>query len=458
MKKTDTKAYSLFTGCLIPSKFPFIEKGTRKVLESLGMELHDIEGASCCPNQMAIKSSDDPLWYVLAARNLCLAEKKGYDILSLCNGCYDTLKTVNSRLKGDDEFRRDINDKLAKFGLEFRGEIDVKHLIQVLHDDIGMNTLEKKVIFHLRNLKCASFEGCHVKRPMDHMGFDDPDEPSYLEDLIKVIGGDCVSYSEEHSCCGGGLSIGRKHDVAPAARRVLVSALNEGARAIVVNCPFCFAQFYRSQKEINDIYADHLHLPVFYITQLVGLAFGLSPEELGMEMHYENSVGSERELVNQILGEGIDKTVFTNEITKSQLELCTKCFACTHDCPTAMTTSDYHPEEILELVLQGKLDEAVKRDDIWYCMNCHECVEHCPQSFGMVKLIFRLKNLAVERGIYPEVVGHRLSEIHETGYSFAPNIVLREELNLPKITLPDIKKLRKLMEKATTEESDEKGD
>ncbi len=458
MVKTETKRYSLFTGCLIPSKYPFIEKATRKVLENLGLKLEEIEGASCCPNQMAIKSSDDSLWYVLAARNLCLAEKKGHDILSLCNGCYDTLKSVNSRLKSDDGFRKEINEKLAELGLEFHGDIEVKHLIQVLHDDIGLNAIEKKVVYPLRSLKCAAFEGCHVTRPMDHMGFEDPKEPSYLEDLIKVIGGDSISYSEQYSCCGGGLSVGRKDDVVPAARRVLLSAIDAGAMAFIVNCPFCFAQFYRSQKEINDIYADNLKLPIFYISQLIGLTFGFNPEELSMEMHYEESAGDERELVNRILYEKIDETLFTDEVTQSQLGLCAKCFACTDDCPTAMTTSEYHPEEILELVLHGKLDEAIKRDDIWFCMNCHECVERCPQDFGMVKLIFRLKNMAATKGIYPEVVGHRVSELHERGYSFAPNEDIREELDLPKIKLPDMDKLRKLMEDTATEESDGKGD
>ncbi len=458
MNKLDTRTYSLFTGCLVPSKFPFIEKASRKVLEELGLELTDIEGASCCPNQMAIQSSNKSLWYALAARNICLAEKTGHDILTPCNGCYDTLKSVNSRLKSDDKFRAEVNELLVKFGLEFRGAIDVKHIVQVLHDDVGMNAIEKKVIYPLRNLKCAPFEGCHSKRPIDHMGFDDPDDPSYLKDLIKVIGGEPVSYSEHHSCCGGGLSVGRKDDVVPAARRVLRSAIDSGAEAIVVNCPFCFAQFYRSEKEINEIYSEGLQLPVFYITQLLGLAIGLNPDELGMPLHYENSVGGEREIVERILGGEVEDKIFTDEVTKSQLELCAKCLACTDDCPTAMATSEYHPEEILELVLQGKVDEAIDRDDIWFCMNCHECIENCPQGFGMVKLIVRLKNLAVAKGVYPEVIGHRVSELHESGYSFPPSEDTREALGLPKIKSPDMAELRKLLEEKTEEDSNERGD
>ncbi len=455
MKKRNTKKYSLFTGCLIPSKFPFIEKASRSVLEVLGIKLEELNKASCCPNQMAVKSSDDDLWYALAARNLCLAEKMENDILTLCNGCYDTLKTVNSKLKSDYKFREKINKMLAEFDLEFKGIIDVKHIIQVLHDDVGQNAIEKKVIFPLKGIKCASFMGCHVKRPMDHMGFDDPNEPTYLDDLIRVMGGETVKYSEKDSCCAGGLSIGRKDDVVPAARRVLRSAMEDGASAIVVNCPFCFAQLFRSEREIQEIYSENLRFPVFYITELMGLTFGISPNKMGIPMHIEMGTGGEKEFINRLLEEDVDKSFFSDEVTKEQLILCGKCKACVDDCPTAMTTSEYRPEEILNLVLEGKADEACKREDIWFCMNCHECSQECPQDFGMVKLIIKLKNLAASKGIYPEAVGHRISELHESGYSFKIDEKIREEMELPKIKLPEVAKLRKLMQEV--EEDPEKG-
>jgi heterodisulfide reductase subunit B len=377
------------------------------------------------------------------------------DILTLCNGCYDTLKTVNSRLKSDDKFRMKINKMLAEFDLEFTGNIDVKHIIQVLHDDVGQNAIEKKVLFPLKGIKCASFMGCHVKRPMDHMGFDDPNEPTYLDDIIKMMGGETVKYSEKDSCCAGGLSIGRKDDVVPAARRVLRSAMEDGASAIVVNCPFCFAQLFRSEKEIQEIYFENLRFPVFYITELMGLTFGITPSKLGISMHIEMGTGGEKEFINRLLGEELDESFFSDEVTKEQLILCGKCTACVDDCPTAMTTSEYRPEEILNLILEGKADEACKREDIWFCMNCHECSQECPQGFGMVKLIIKLKNLAASKGIYPETVGHRISELHESGYSFKIDEKVREEMDLPKIKLPEVAKLRKLMQEA--EEDPEKG-
>jgi heterodisulfide reductase subunit B len=454
---TDKKNYSLFTGCLIPSKFPFIEKATRWVFGSLGITLHEIEGASCCPNQMAIQSSNKSLWYALAARNLCLAERSGYDIMSLCNGCYDTLKTVNSKLKSDDRFRKEINEILSESDLEFKGTIEVKHIVEVLHEDIGLLALEKKVTRSLDGIRMAPFEGCHSKRPMDHMGFDSPFEPKFLEDLVEVTGGKAVSYSEHHSCCGGGLSIARPDDVVPAAKRVLCSALDSKADAFIVNCPFCFAQFFRSEREIAEIYFEDLNLPVFYITQLLGLAFGASEKDLGLSEHYKTGMGAEKKFVNRILEPTPFRDIYDDDVTKSQLEICSECLACADDCSTAKTTSSYNPEEILQLVREGRIEEVLQREDIWYCMNCHECTTLCPQDFGMVKLIIRLKNLAAEKGIYPEVVGHRSSFLHEMGYSFEPDLKKRKKMGLSEISPPEMKDLRKLMKKAKATEKEEGG-
>jgi heterodisulfide reductase subunit B len=445
----DLRKYAIFTGCLIPSRFPFIEKASRMVLEELGVELHDLEGASCCPNQMAIQSSDKGLWFAIAARNLCLAEEQGHDILSLCNGCYDTLKTVNSRLKQDDIFRAEINELLGKHGLEFKGTVDVKHIVQVLHDEVGLNAIDKAVTIPLGRFSFAPFAGCHVRRPMDHMGFDDPEEPFYLKDLIRAAGGKVVPYPEQHSCCAGGFSIGSKDDVAHSARRVLRSIEGSGGDALVVNCPYCFAQFFVGEGKANEDYAEKMDLPILYITQLIGLGMGLDPDAMGMPLHYEKSAGSEEELVDSITKGAPDEDVFTAEVTRSQLEICSGCLACIDDCQTAMTVCDYRPEELLELVLQGNVEEAIRRPDIWYCINCHECVQRCPQVFGMVKLLVHLKNLAVASGICPEVVEHRMTELQGSGYSFAPDMEVREDLGLDATKTPEMDEFKRFLEEAS---------
>ncbi len=447
----DTKNYSLFTGCLIPSRFPFIEMASRSVLERLGLTLHEMDGASCCPNQMAIQSSDVELWHTIGARNLALAEANGYDVLSLCNGCYDTLKTVSTRLRGDDALRERVNARLREAGLEYRGTVDVKHIVQVLHDDVGANAIDQRVTVPLGRFSFAPFAGCHVRRPSDHMGFDDPEEPFYLRDLVRATGARVDRYPEAASCCGGGFSIGRGDDVVPAARRVLRSVKEAGCDALVVNCPYCFAQFFAGERKVEETYFEALEVPVLYFTQVLGLAMGIDPAEMGMHLHYAGSAGDERGLVERITGQPREEGFYAGEVNRRQLETCKRCLACTDDCQTAMTVPGYDPEAVLDLVLEGRFDEAVQRADIWYCINCHSCTQHCPQGFGMVKLWVHLKNLAVDRGLHPEVITHRLEELQETGFSFAPDEELRGECGLDCIKAPDMGELRRLIEEAKRE-------
>lgn len=446
MPTGDKKNFSLFTGCLIPSKFPFIEMSSRRVMERLGLTLHEIEGASCCPNQMAIQASDRDLWYTVAARNLALAEANDVDIVTLCNGCYDTLKSVNSKLRSDGKLRERINARLAEFDLEFRGTIDVKHIVQVLHDDVGPNDIDRALETRLGRFTFAPFVGCHVKRPMDHMGFDDPEEPFYLKALVKATGAKVTAYPEANACCGGGFSIGSAADVMPAARRVLHSIRDAGADGMVVNCPYCFSQFASGQRKSNSQYMEDIGVPIIYFTELIGLAMGIDPKELGMHLHYQVSVGKERELVERILGRPADDSELRDEVTRRQLETCKRCLACTDDCQAAMTVPQYDPEEVLDLILEGRIDEALARSDMWYCINCHECVQHCPQGFGMVRLWILLKNLATARGLNPEVLDHRMEELEASGFSFTPDEALRSECGLDCISAPDIKDFKRLID------------
>jgi len=290
---------------------------------------------------------------------------------------------------------------------------------------------------------------------MDHMGFDDPEKPYYLKDLIKVTEAGLVHYSEEHSCCGGGLSIGREHDAVPFARRVMRSVAASGGQGIVVNCPYCFAQLFRGEIAVEDIYTENLGLPIFYFTQLLGLAMGIKPEELGLPIHYELGLGNEKELVQKLFTTEPDNTVFNDEVTREQLEICSRCGACTDDCSTAMTTSLYHPEELVSMVLEGRVDEVLKREDIWFCMNCHECIEKCPQNFGMVKFIVRLKNLAHTKGISPEVIKHRIEELKKSGFSFPPDTECRDELGLSECIPPEMALFNKIVKELSSEKSND---
>lgn len=395
-----------------------MESATRSVLESLEVKLNDMPGASCCPNQMTVQSGSVGVWYLLAARNLCIAEEMGMDILTLCNGCFDTLKTANSWLKVNPRFRERINDILANFGEEFKGTIEVKNILQVLNDDVGTGRIESSLVYPLNGLGIAPFVGCHVRRPMDKMGFEDPQEPYYLTKLVKGLGGEVVSYSEKDSCCGGGLSVARKEDAYASSRRILRSARDAGAEAMVVNCPYCYSQFHEGQPAINERFHDGLEIPVMYITQMMGVAMDLPFDELGFKEPLGESSNPERILAEDIAAHDVSDDSILDGGTTAQLEICSRCLACIDDCPTAMTVDEYRPEEIIALVRKGRVVDAARREDIWFCMNCHECVEKCPQDYGMVRLMITLKNRASEMGIRPDVVDRRLESLRTSGFAF----------------------------------------
>jgi heterodisulfide reductase subunit B len=397
---------------------------------------------------MAIKSTDSDLWHVIAGRNLCLAEDMELDIVSLCNGCYNTLKTVNSTLKSDDKLRTSVNKILKDLDLEFKGTIEVKHIIEVLESDVGPNAIENHLKRPLAGLRAAPFFGCHVIRPEDHLGFDDPKNPQALDRMVRLLGIKTVSYPERNSCCGGGLKIARAEDALNYSRKLLQSMKANGANCVVVSCPYCMVQLEFSQAQINDVFNEEIDMPVFYYTELLGLTLGYSPQELGLEMHSELGVKN-IELLTSILGPSSTKELelFNDAVTKDQLEVCQRCGACADDC-SAASTSDFHPEELIELALEGNLNELINRKDIWYCMNCHDCIEHCPQGFGIVNLIFRLKNLAIAHGIYPEVISHRDTEFAGTGFGFEPNHELRDRLGLPPVTGAKSKDIRKIIKRS----------
>lgn len=444
-EKGTSKKYSIYTGCLIPSRYPSIEISSRKVLSELNIELYELENTTCCPNQMAIKSTDDELWLLMAARNLAIAEKNGYDILTLCNGCYNTLKSVNTNLKNDDKLRDELNKELFDLGLEFFGKIRVKHILEVLQNVLGLTTIEKSLKRNLEGLSAATHYGCHVIRPEDNLGFDDPKDPKSLDVLVKLLGIKNIDYPEKHLCCGGGLKIASTEDAASFARTKLMHIKENNANCIVVACPYCRAQLEFAQAEINECYNEKFRIPVFYYTELLGLAMGYTPEELGLYLPGAN-LDEKKRLLSTVLGVKPKTELFDETVTKEQLKICSECLACADDCSTAIV-SDYHPEELIKLALagKGKLEELLARKDIWYCMNCHECIERCPQGFGMVKLIFRLKNLAIEHGVCPEVISNRDTELSTSGFAFKPNSELRKKLGLPPIKPVKHKDISKLI-------------
>lgn len=288
---TATKPYALFLGCIIPNRYPGIELAIRNVAPLLGIELKDMEGASCCPAPGVFKSFDKSTWLALAARNLCIAEAMGCDIITLCNGCYGSLKEANQILKENGEIKEKVNLLLKEVNKEFRGTIEVRHFVELLYRDFGTQRLGSLVKKPL-NLSVAIQYGCHLLRPTKRREIKSPERPKFLDELVEILGAKSIPYKDKIMCCGagGGVRTAALDVSLDMTREKLQNIKDAGANLIVSPCAFCHLQMDRGQIEIKDKMGIFFDIPVLHYVQFLGLAMGLAPEKLGV---YHNAVSAE---------------------------------------------------------------------------------------------------------------------------------------------------------------------
>jgi len=275
--------YAFFLGCTIPYRLPFLEASTRNVLSKLEVDLVDLP-FSCCPDPVGIQSIDRTSYLALAARNLCIAEEAGLDILTICNGCFETLKVTNEELRVNKELRDKINSNLAEIDKEFKGSSTVKHLHQVFYDDIGLIKIKRLVKFPIRK-KLATHYGCHLLRPEKILKVDNPDRPRSLDELVEALGAETVDYSQKNLCCGAGVRGINARNSYAIAREKFADVKRFGAEGLVVTCPTCFLQYDSGQLIVQKEFEEHYKLPVYFYSEIAALAFGFTPEEIGINMH-----------------------------------------------------------------------------------------------------------------------------------------------------------------------------
>jgi heterodisulfide reductase subunit B2 len=284
-----TMKYALFLGCAIPIKYPGFEAATRLVCEKLGIELVDLP-FSCCPPPTTMKLVHYDSWLALAARNLCLAEEAGLDILTLCSGCVNTLKEVNDILKRSDAKRRKANKILEDHNHHFNGTAEVVHILDVLYQDSVVELITKEKVRDLP-IRVGCHYGCHYFRPPRVMYPDElSDAGSYvpvkMDHLLSILGMEPTEYSRKFLCCGSPLGANSDADAAYAITREKLEHIHErGIQAISVVCPSCFRQFDMGQVLLSRKSKELPKIPTFYLTQLVGLALGLSAKDVGVDVH-----------------------------------------------------------------------------------------------------------------------------------------------------------------------------
>jgi heterodisulfide reductase subunit B len=275
--------YAPFYGCMISLKYPQFEAAVRKTAPPLGMELVDLEGFTCCPDPIYFKAADKLTWLSIAARNLCIAEEAGLELITMCSGCTATLSEAHHLLEESASLREEVNQRLKRIGREYKGETAVRHIVTVLRDDIGLEKVAESVTRPLDNLVVAIHYGCHLLKPSKIMRVDDPNQPTILEDLVRAIGATPVEHKENLLCCGKACM----SDDIPAemTRDILDGILQVNADCMGLICPTCFDEFDLGQLRVGKRFNRKFNIPVIYYFQLLGLAQGLSPKEMGLHMH-----------------------------------------------------------------------------------------------------------------------------------------------------------------------------
>ena len=276
--------FAFYPGCTVGSEQYAYEISARKVFPELGIELVDVEGFSCCG--YPLKSVSLPAWAYLSARNLALAEKSNLDIFPLCNGCNLSFREVNQCLKEDPDLRERLKGMLSSEGLKYAGEARSWHVLEVMRNAVGIEKIRSAVKNPLRGLKIATHYGCHALRPGELKILDDSENPHYLEELIAPLGATAEDYPERLDCCGQGLAITTGKTALAISGAKIKAIQDRGFDAVVTVCPFCMKMLDSKQNAIKiTTKQPDLNLPVLYYTQLLGLAMGISPEELGMNLN-----------------------------------------------------------------------------------------------------------------------------------------------------------------------------
>ena len=276
--------YALFLGCTVPVRALNYEVSARKVADKLSIELVDINDFGCCG--FPVKSVDRETFLLMAAKNLSLAEEKGLDILSLCSACTSVLTEANKKLKEDEDLRKRINKQLSVLGRKYEGKIKVKHFARVLYEDIGTDKIRKNLKVDLSGFKFAAHYGCHYLKPSEiYEGFDDPENPKTLDELIEVTGAESIFYEDKKGCCGGGILGIDELTALKVAKTKLDRVKSAKADAICLICPFCSIMYEGSQKKIERQFETEYNLPVLYYPQILGLALGISPDQLGFKIN-----------------------------------------------------------------------------------------------------------------------------------------------------------------------------
>ncbi|MBL6955286.1 MAG: CoB--CoM heterodisulfide reductase iron-sulfur subunit B family protein [Chlorobium phaeobacteroides] len=278
------KRYAYYLSCINESMTKEVDKSIDLWQKDLDIDFVKLHESTCCGGSNLDYVS--PKHFALVnGRNIALAEKLGLDLVTSCNTCLLTIRSAKKVLDESPELREEVNGILKKEGLEYKGTSEVRHLLWVLNEDVGLDTIREKVKVPLTNYSIATFYGCHILRPSTILGKENPLDPTSLDDLVEALGGKTISYEHKNKCCGFHTLLVAEEESLSVASEALGEAIESKADFIVTPCPLCHTVLDGYQTKALKQANIKKSIPVFHLSEMVGLALGYTPRQLGIKRH-----------------------------------------------------------------------------------------------------------------------------------------------------------------------------
>jgi heterodisulfide reductase subunit B len=272
--------YTYYPGCSLESTSRAYDESLRKVFEMLKLELQELKDWNCCGATMYM-SIDGPVASSISARNLALAETLGHDVVAPCSSCFTVLSKTHRLMRENEEIRMRIGEALAPAGLKYDLSLRIRHPLDVLVNDVGVELIRLQVKRDLSGLRVANYYGCQIVRP--ERGFDDRENPTTMDNLFEALGAVNVYFPMKVRCCGGMLMTTYPEVALKLVKELLECAQENGAECIATTCPLCQINLEAYQGRVNAKFQTEFKIPVLFFTQLVGLALGAPPRDLGFQ-------------------------------------------------------------------------------------------------------------------------------------------------------------------------------
>lgn len=281
------KEFAYFPGCSLEKMASSYHMSALETTKLLDVKLKELDDWNCC-GATTYFYIDELLAYTLCARNLAIAEKTGLDVVAPCSACYKNMYFTAAHLKKDADLAEHVNFALEEDNLQYNGNVNVKHLIEVFANDIGPEELKSRVVKPLEGVRVAPYYGCQIVRPQKDK--ENVEQPQFFEEILAAVGATPVNFPLKMRCCGGSLIISSRTAALGMVRNLLQSAVDSQASVIATACPLCQVNLEVYQQQVNQEFGTNFSVPVLYFTQLVGLALGIPQKKLGIGKEFIDSV------------------------------------------------------------------------------------------------------------------------------------------------------------------------